>query len=195
MNKKFWASLAAAIVTGAEPAMAHPGHDAAQGLVHGLMHPVSGMDHVLTMMAVGLLAAHMKGRALWAVPLSFVAMMAVGGLLGMVGVLLPAVEAGIALSVIILGAAIALNFRPPTLAAMGLVGLFAVFHGYAHGAEMPADASGLTYAAGFLSATALLHVTGLALGTWLQRDIGSHTARIGGAAIAAAGAGLLAGWI
>jgi len=175
-------------------ASAHPG-DHAAGLVHGFMHPIGGVDHVLAMVAVGLFATVLGGRALWLVPGSFVAAMLAGGALGMGGMELPFVEAGIALSVVVLGALVALRWKAPLAAAMALTAVFAVFHGFAHGVEMPADASGASYAAGFLVATALLHVAGVALGLGLARIIDSRVLRTGGAVIAAAGLGLLAGWL
>lgn len=175
-------------------AFAHTGVDHAAGLVHGFMHPVGGMDHVLAMVAIGLFAAVIGSRALWLVPTAFVSFMLVGGALGMAGVTVPFVEAGIALSVVVLGVAVALRWKAPLAVAMALAAIFAVFHGFAHGAEMPVDASGAAYAAGFLAATALLHATGVALGLSLARLVDSRALRVGGAVIAAAGAGLLAGW-
>ncbi len=138
-------------------AEAHTGVGSTIGFTHGFMHPLSGIDHMLAMVAVGLFAARLGGSALWLVPSAFVAMMAVGGFLGISGVELPFVEIGIAASVIVLGAAVALDFNLPTAAAMALVGFFALFHGHAHGAEMPETANGLTYGIGFMLATALLH--------------------------------------
>src|SRR5581483_4853903 len=131
---------------------------------HGFAHPLSGLDHLLAMVAVGLYAALLGGRALWLVPASFVTMMTVGGAIGMAGIALPYTEVAIALSVVVLGLALALRIGVPTLAAMALVGAFAVFHGYAHGVEMPAAASSYAFAAGFVLATTLLHGVGLALG-------------------------------
>src|SRR5438270_3081616 len=145
-------------------ASAHVGIGDANGIPHGLMHPVSGIDHVLAMIAVGLLAAHLRGRALWLVPLSFVGMMACGGALGSAGINLPYVEIGIGLSIVVLGIASAAGANPPVAVAMALVGLFAIFHGYAHGAEMPETASGFAYGLGFVIGTALLHEIGLGLG-------------------------------
>lgn len=192
--------LAAAAAAGAllSPtlAFAHTGIGATHGLAHGFEHPVGGLDHVLAMVAVGLFAATLGGRAIWAVPASFVAMMAAGGFIGMQGVDLPFVEIGIALSVIVLGLAVALRISLPTAAAMALVGFFAIFHGHAHGAEAPADASGLAYALGFMLATALLHGAGLALGFGLGRagERSSGLAlRASGGAMALAGVAILAG--
>ncbi len=179
-------------------ALAHTGVGDTAGFAHGFLHPVGGLDHVLAMLAVGVLAALLGGRALLLVPLSFVAMMAVGFLLGIGGVALPLVELGIALSVIVIGGAAAWGGRLPLAAAMSLVGVFAVFHGHAHGAEMPADATGLAYALGFVAATALLHLAGigLALGaTRLAGRFGRPLARLAGGLVALGGVGLLAGWL
>lgn len=187
--------LSAVLVTSAE---AHTGVGITHGFSHGFSHPLSGVDHILAMVAVGMFAARLGGRALWLVPSCFVAMMAVGGVLGVAGVNLPLVEIGIAVSVIVLGALVALQTSMPTSIAMGLVGFFALFHGHAHGAEMPTDAGGLNYALGFMLATALLHVVGIALGLGTARLATGYSRRIiqiGGAAMAAAGFGILAGYI
>lgn len=184
-----------ALIGATAPALAHTGHGDTSGFVAGFVHPVGGLDHVLAMVAVGLFAAHLGGRALWAVPAAFVALMAAGGALGMNGVSVPYVETGIALSVVVFGLALASGLALPVGLAMGLVGFFAIFHGHAHGAEMPANASGATYAAGFLIATALLHGAGIALGMGAARLASQRAVRIGGAAMAAAGVGLLTGWI
>lgn len=189
------AGAALALLGPAAPALAHGGHGGAHGFVAGFMHPVGGLDHVLAMVAVGLFAAHLGGRDLWAVPAAFVALMAAGGALGMNGVSVPFVETGIALSVVTFGLALAFDLALPVGLAAGLVGFFAVFHGHAHGAEMPADASGASYAAGFMIATALLHAAGVAIGVGAGRLASQRAIRIGGAAMAAAGVGLLAGWI
>ncbi len=182
-------------VTSAE---AHIGHGVAHGFTSGFGHPITGVDHILAMIAVGMFAAHLGGRALWLVPMSFVSMMAVGGALGVTGVNLPLVELGIAMSVIVLGALVALQTSMSTSIAMGLVGFFAVFHGHAHGAEMPASVSGLTYAAGFMLATAVLHVAGIGMGLGLSQAASIYSRRViqaGGVAMAAAGVGILAGVI
>ena len=140
-------------------AFAHPGH----GLTDGFLHPFTGADHLLAMTSVGLLAAQLGGRALWSVPASFLTMMSLGGLLGISGLHLPAVEPAIACSVIALGALIASGSALPPGLAMALVGLFAIFHGYAHGSEMPPTSAPIGYGLSFLAATALLHVAGIAL--------------------------------
>ena len=177
------------------PASAHIVAGEPGGFAHGLMHPLGGIDHVLAMIAVGLLAARLGGRALWPVPLSFVAMMAVGGALGLVGIGLPLVEIAVGLSVVVLGLAVALRLHLPTAAAMMLVGLFAVFHGHAHGAEMPAAAAALPYAAGFVLATALLHAVGIALGLVAGRRGGVRLVQAAGSAMAAVGVAILAGYV
>ncbi len=144
-------------------ASAHPGHESAD-LAHGFMHPLGGIDHIIAMLAVGLLAARLGGRALWLVPASFVAAMTVAGVAASTGAALPYVETGIAVSVVVLGAIAVFGVAMPIAAAMGLVAFFAVFHGYAHGLEMPETASGLAYGAGFVAATTVLHGIGIGLG-------------------------------
>ncbi|MGE0022166.1 MAG: HupE/UreJ family protein [Hyphomicrobium sp.] len=181
----------------ATPAAAHVGAGEAHGFMHGLAHPIGGLDHVLAMVAVGLLAAGLGGRAIWMVPAAFLVMMAAGGLLGMAHVALPYVELGIAASVVVLGIAVALRLPMPTATAMALVGFFAVFHGFAHGAEMPVDASAAGYAAGFILATALLHAIGVALGLAIGRAgrAGANVSQVGGAAVSLAGLALIGGWL
>ena len=189
-------SLAGAMLAMTGLAQAHTGAGEASGFMHGFSHPFSGLDHILAMVAVGLYAAQRGGRALWLVPLAFVSMMAVGGALGVYGVNLPMVELGIAASVIVLGAAVAMDLRFPTVAALGLVGFFAIFHGHAHGAEMPAAAAGLAYAAGFMIATAVLHGLGVGLGLAtgaLARGRFDSAVRYAGGAMSLAGVGILAG--
>jgi urease accessory protein len=174
-------------------ALAHPGHDGAGGLMYGFVHPVTGIDHVLAMVAIGVLAALYGGRALWLVPLSFVAAMAIAGVIGMAGIVIPVVEVGIGVSVVVLGLAIAFQLRPPTFVAMAVVGFFALFHGYAHGAELPDGITGLPFALGFLLATALLHGTGVGLGLLMQRQAsGRRLLQVGGGAMALVGIAVLA---
>ena len=192
--KRTLSIIAAACILAPGAALAHTGAGGTDGIVHGLMHPVTGLDHVLAMVAVGVLAAFLGGRALWLVPASFVALAAVGGALGARGAPVPFVEFGISASVILLGLAIALQAKLPLGWSAGLVGLFGLYHGYAHGAEMPADASGLAYALGFLAATAALHVAGIGLGlaiNHLASRSATRFAQAGGAAIALAGVALL----
>ena len=176
-------------------ASAHPAAGAAGGFAHGFGHPLGGLDHLLAMLAVGVLAAHLGGRALWLVPASFMAMMVAGGALAMAAVGLPLVEIAIAASLVALGGALALGRSVPLAAAASLAGFFALFHGHAHGAEMPAAASGLAYGAGFVMATVALHGAGLALGLGLGRigKAGPRLASLGGGAMALAGVAILAG--
>jgi len=175
-------------------AFAHVGVSPIHDLMHGLAHPLTGIDHVLAMLAVGVFAANLGGRALWAVPLSFMGCMLLGGALGMLSVPVPHVEVGIALSLVGLGIAVAMKWDLPVVAAMALAGLFAVFHGHAHGTEMLLDAAGVTYAAGFVTATGFLHVAGIGLGLALGGLRSSRRiAQFSGAAVAVAGVALLSG--
>jgi urease accessory protein len=171
------------------PAVSHDGTVLPYGsFLSGLTHPVLGLDHFLAMVSVGILSAQIGGRAIWTVPGTFVLIMAVGGLLGWIDVGLTAIEVGIAFSVLALGTAIALDKRVPMVAAMSAVGVFAIFHGYAHGSEMPVVAQPVTYAIGFMTGTAMLHVMGLIIG-----DISQHYERgkllLRGAGVAIAGTG------
>ena len=179
-------------------ALAHTGHGDATGFVHGFMHPLSGLDHLLAMILVGMFAYQLGGRALWLVPLSFVGVMALGGLLGVNGLPLPFVETGIALSVVVLGAVVAFGIKAPVAVAMGVTGLFAVFHGYAHGAEMPLDASGAAYGLGYMLVTALLHAAGIGAGLLIgmsTKTLGANVYRAAGGLASMAGVALLSGYI
>ena len=149
------------------PAWAHTLGAGGAGLAAGFGHPLGGLDHLLAMVAVGLWAVQVGGRALWMVPLTFMATMVVGGLLGLEGVALPGVELGIVASLIVLGSLVAFAVKPGIWFGIATVGLFAVFHGHAHGAEMPEAASPLLSALGFVGATGLLHASGIAL-AWLS---------------------------
>jgi urease accessory protein len=183
--------LIAAISSGAE---AHTGFTA-NGFTHGFIHPISGWDHILAMIAVGLWAAQLASsglkRAVWMVPLSFVSMMVVGGILGIAQFELPFVEQGILASVLVLGALVLAGVRLPISASAAIVGGFALFHGHAHGAEMPATSSGLAYALGFALATALLHASGIAFGLIAQRRLSSLALRVAGAAVTLGGVYLI----
>lgn len=150
-------------------AFAHTRIGSTSGFIHGFSHPLSGIDHMLAMVAVGIFAANLGGRAIWALPLSFMTLMAMGGVLGIAHVSLPFVELGVALSIIVLGLAVAFQWDWPIAAAMALVGVFALFHGHAHGNEMPVDAAGLEYAVGFVLATGLLHLIGIGFGIGVAR--------------------------
>lgn len=135
----------------------------------GFTHPVLGLDHFLAMLSVGIISAQIGGRAIWLVPLTFVVVMAAGGVVGLAGFGLTAIEAGIASSVLVLGIAIAAEKSIPVAVGLLAVSLFAIFHGYAHGAEMPSMANPVRYALGFLSGTAVIHIIGVILG-----DIPTH---------------------
>ena len=189
------AAFAVAMTAIPGAAFAHTGAGEAHGFLHGFVHPVGGLDHVLAMIAVGLFAARLGGRALWLVPASFVLMMVAGAGWSLAGYGLSFVEAGIAFSVVALGLALAIGRTLPDGIAAALVGGFAVFHGYAHGAEIPADVSGLSYGTGFVLATVLLHLTGIALWLGVGRFADGRILRVGGAAIAVAGGALFSGYL
>lgn len=173
-------------------AYAHVGVGEASGFMYGLTHPASGLDHICAMLAVGLWVAQTGGRSMWAVPLTFVVVMALGGALPMLGIGLPFVEPGLVLSVLLLGVLIAASIRLPLWLGGSMVGLFALWHGHAHGAEMPAFGSGIEYALGFLLATALLHVAGIAFGLGMQRLSRERLTQAAGAGIALCGVYLAA---
>lgn len=166
-------------------AHAHPGHAGheAGGIGWGLMHPFTGLDHLLAMVAVGLWAVQLGGRARWALPAAFVGAMTLGSALGMGGAVLPLVEPMILASALVLGALVAFSVRLPLLASVAVVALGAVFHGHAHGAEIPAASSGWLTALGFVSSTAALHVAGIVGGLALQRLAKSRAVRAAGATI------------
>ncbi len=178
---------ALAVVLGPNLALAHTGVHPAHDLLHGLEHPISGLDHILAMFAVGMWAAQRGGRALWLVPLTFVAVMMIGGAIGMAGVSIPFVEQGIVLSVIILGVLVAAAVRLPLPVSAAIVGCFALAHGYAHGAELPSSGSGVSYALGFAATTLVLLGSGVAFGLGLQRFRYSQLVRLAGAATAICG--------
>jgi urease accessory protein len=169
-------------------AQAHPGMPGhVHGFNSGIAHPLSGLDHLCAMVAVGLWASQLGGRMRWLLPVTFVSFMILGGVLGLNGVSIPGAEQGIAASLLVLGILVAAAVRLPVMAGAALVGSFALFHGYAHGAEMPAAASGLSYAIGFVIATIGLHLAGLGLGMLTQRLDSKHLVRYAGAGIAACG--------
>lgn len=181
MKSKLMLTLLALTHGGA--ALAHPGH--ADGAMAGIMHPLTGIDHILAMLAVGLWGAQLGGRAQWLLPASFVAFLGAGGALGMSGAALPMVEAGIVTSVLLLGLLIGFAVKLKALPAALIVGVFAVFHGYAHGTEMPAMSNAWLYGVGFVAASAALHVAGLGLGRAVRRH--SVWLRAGGGFVALAG--------
>jgi urease accessory protein len=173
------------------PASAHILPGTSHGFQDGFLHPLTGWDHLLAMFAVGLWAAQHRGRALWLIPLSFVSVMALGGILGLAGAWMPGAEAGIAISVLVLGGLVASMTRFTPSLSMAVVGFFALFHGYAHGHEMPAAAGALPFSVGFVMATALLHGAGIAAGLGLQKE--PRVLRWAGAAIAASSVCFLVG--
>ena len=160
------------------------------------MHPLTGLDHVLAMVAVGLFAAQLGGRALWITPLSFMAMLVVGALLAMMHIAVPLVEVGIAFSIISLGVVLLFGVGLPTVGAMALVGFFAIFHGYAHGLELPNTASAFSYGVGFVLATGLLHLAGITLALFARQaavSLRPGLFRAAGATFTFAGIALLIG--
>ncbi|HPE60242.1 MAG: HupE/UreJ family protein [Thiothrix sp.] len=174
-------------------AMAHSGTDAAGGFMSGMLHPVTGLDHVTAMVAVGIVGAFMGQPAIWVLPVVFPLVMAFGGMLGVLGVPMPAIEPGIALSSIVLGTLIVLAVRPPLWIAALIVAVFAIFHGYAHGAELPQSANALAFSAGFVISTGILHLCGIGIGELIRWPTGKVVARAIGGLIALAGVGFLTG--
>jgi urease accessory protein len=185
--------IAAAAVLAPGAALAHTGEGVVGGFLSGFTHPILGFDHVVAMIAVGLWGAFLGQPAIWLLPVVFPLVMAFGGLAGVLGMPLPGVEAGIALSALALGAMVALALRPPLWVAAILVGAFAIFHGHAHGTELPAAASPLAYGVGFVIATGLLHLSGIALGLLARWPMGLRAVRVGGGLIACAGLFFLVG--
>ena len=158
------------------------------GFLSGLVHPVLGYDHLLAMLSVGILSAQIGGRAIWTVPATFVSVMALGGALGLIDIGLTSTELGITASLVLLGLIIAAEHKLPILLAMAGVGFFAVFHGYAHGSEMPTTAEPALYEAGFLTGTALIHIVGLVIGDIAKHyEQGKVALRAGGGLIAMVG--------
>ena len=176
----------------ATPAFAHTG-EGSGGFLAGLAHPVFGPDHVVAMIAVGLWGAFLGAPAIFLLPIVFPLVMAFGGVLGMLGAPLPAVETGIASSAIVLGVMVALAARPPLWIAAVLVGAFAIFHGYAHGKELPDGANAVAFSAGFVIATGLLHLTGVAFGLLTRWPAGRLAVRGAGGVIALVGLAYLGG--
>lgn len=176
----------------ASPLHAHEGGSVA-GLWSGLLHPVTGPDHVLAMIAVGLWGAQLGAPAIWVLPVIFPMVMAFGGMLGLIGLPLPGVEIGIALSALLLGVMVAGEVRPKLAVAGILVGMFAVFHGHAHGTELPEGQSGILYSIGFVTSTGLLHATGITIGLIHRWSWGQIALRMVGGAVALGGVWFLFG--
>jgi urease accessory protein len=182
----FWSTLA-------WPALAFA-HAQAGGTISfssGFLHPISGLDHIVAMLAVGIWGAQLGAPAIWLLPVTFPVVMAFGGFLALVGVPLPGIEIGIAISAIGLGLAVCLEAKPSLWIAALLVGVFAIFHGHAHGAELPPGANGIAYSIGFVIATGLLHATGISVGLVHRWLAGRVALRVAGAAIAVLGLGFL----
>ena len=174
-------------------ASAHESTGNANGFVSGFMHPILGWDHVVAMVAVGLWGAFLGRPAIWVLPVVFPLVMAFGGALGVIGVPIPMVEVGIAASAVVIGSMVAFTVRPPNWVAAVIVGVFAIFHGHAHGTELPGSANPLPYSAGFVISTGLLHLLGILFGSLVSRPAGKIAVRAVGGAIALAGVGFLTG--
>jgi urease accessory protein len=179
------------IVISAEPLLAHDQFGQAQGFLAGLRHPVSGLDHVFAMIAVGLWGAQLGAPAVWLLPVTFPMVMAVGGFLALGGIPLPGVEIGIAMSALLMGLLVASAAKPPLAAAAVIVGFFAIFHGHAHGTELPAGQSGLAYSIGFVVATGALHASGIVLGVAHRWRAGEDAVQAAGVVIALGGLAFL----
>lgn len=177
------------LMLGAGPASAHEQVGVAGGFVSGFTHPIFGADHLIAMVAVGLWGAQLGRPLVWILPITFPLVMAFGGLLGLLDVGLPFVEVAIALSAIVLGIMVAFQIRPPVWVAAAIVAVFAIFHGHAHGQELPEAANPLAYSVGFVLATGLLHLTGILIGLVLAWPMGTRVVRACGVVIT-----LLGGW-
>lgn len=186
------ALMVAALVALSEPALAHEQAGVGGGLVQGLLHPLTGVDHLIAMVAVGIWGAQLGLPAIWVLPITFPLVMAVGAVLGVMKIALPMPEVAIALSALVLGAAVAARLRLPFAAAAVVVAVFAIFHGHAHGAELPAAANPLAYGVGFVVATGLLHLAGITLGMLIRWPLGARLIQGVGAIIALLGGYFLA---
>lgn len=193
MQTRNLALLAALMLLAVTDVSAHSAEGLAGGFFSGLMHPVLGPDHVIAMVAVGLWGAFLGKPAIWLLPIVFPLVMAFGGALGVAGIPVPAVETGIAVSAIVLGAMVAFAVRPPIWVAAVIVGAFAIFHGHAHGTELPGAANPLAYSLGFVIATGLLHLCGIAFGALAHWPAGKVAVRAGGGLIALGGFAFLFG--
>lgn len=187
------ARLSLVLLLAASPALAHEGEGIAGGFISGLTHPIFGWDHVVAMVAVGLWGAFLGKPAIWILPIVFPLVMAVGAAMGVAGIPVPQVETGIALSGVVLGLLVALAVKAPLWVASVIVGIFAIFHGHAHGTELPDAANPAAYAVGFVISTGLLHMAGIAFGYLTAVPMGTYAVRAAGVVIAAVGAAFLAG--
>ena len=181
------AAVAMLDVLASAPALAHSTGDLAGGFAAGALHPLTGPDHLLAMVSVGIWGAELGAPAIWLLPISFPLIMAVGGALGIIGVPLPATELLIALSVTVLGAMVALARPTPLWLALLVVGIFAIAHGHAHGVELPQMADPLAFTVGFVLATGFLHAVGIVIGVGMRWPAGARAIRLGGGGIALAG--------
>jgi len=186
-------AVATLLLVSAGTVSAHEGGGIAGGFVSGFTHPLLGWDHVVAMVAVGLWGAFLGSPAIWVLPVVFPLVMAIGGALGVVGVPVPAVETGIAVSAVVLGAMVAFAIRPPIWVAAVIVGAFAIFHGHAHGTELPGAANAVSYSVGFVIATGLLHLSGIVFGLLVRWPAGKIAVQASGGLIALAGIGFLTG--
>jgi urease accessory protein len=186
-NLARWTALSFALVFWAQSALAHPVKGQAVGFLTGFRHPISGLDHVVAMIAVGLWGAQLGAPAIWLLPVAFPIVMAFGGMLGLLGVPLPGTEIGIAASAIMLGAVVMLKVRPPLAVAALMVSFFAIFHGYAHGGELPAGQNALLFSIGFVIATGCLHAVGISIGLIHKWPWGQRALRFAGGGVAASG--------
>jgi urease accessory protein len=182
-----WIAVLVPLLLWAQAALAHPQAGEARGFVTGFRHPISGLDHVLAMVAVGLWGAQLGSPAIWVLPIAFPMVMAMGGMLGLMGVPLPGTEIAIAASAILLGAAVLFEFGPALPLAALLVAFFAIFHGHAHGTELPPGQSGLLYSMGFVIATGCLHALGISIGVVHRWLWGQRFLRFAGAGVAMGG--------
>jgi urease accessory protein len=181
------------VLLAASPALAHTGEGITGGFLSGFTHPIYGWDHVVAMVAVGLWGAFLGSPAIWILPIVFPLVMAVGGALGVMGVPLPYVETGIAASGVVLGLLVARAIRAPLAVAAVLVGVFAIFHGHAHGEELPDAANPIAYGIGFVIATGLLHLAGIGFGFLTKVPNGQWIVRAAGVGIAVVGGMFLTG--
>ena len=186
-----YVTMAMALILAASPAHAHIRQGEATGFLSGLAHPVSGLDHIIAMVAVGLWGAQLGAPAIWLLPVTFPIVMAFGGFLGLIGIPLPGVEIGIALSGVLLGAVVLFELKAPLYLAAALVGVFGLYHGHAHGAELPPGENGLLYSLGFVLATGALHAAGIGIGTIHRWDWGRTALRWAGAGISLGGVSFL----
>ena len=191
--KFLWIVLVSLIVS--ETVFAHTGEGITGGLLSGFMHPIEGLDHVTAMVAVGILGAFLGRPAIWVLPVVFPLVMTIGGVLGLLGLPIPYIEIGIAVSSIVLGLMILFALKPPLWIAAIIVAAFAIFHGHAHGTELPKAANALAYSVGFVVSTGLLHLAGIGIGELIRWPTGQIVARAIGGIIALAGVGFLTGWL